>query len=202
MTERIRGISGNMFAGKTDELLRRVTRAEIAGKDVLVFKPAIDDRWGRKDKIRSHAGAEHAAIPVATSEEILNYLTKNTEIVAIDEIQFMDENIVPVVDEIVERDIEVNFDGLPLDFRGEPFGQMPVLLAKSDDIERLTAICTYHCEEDGKICGKEATRTQRFVNGMPANYNDEIILIGAQESYAPRCPTHHKVPGKPRKMLK
>ncbi|HEX6976813.1 MAG TPA: thymidine kinase [Patescibacteria group bacterium] len=197
MSERLIGIAGCMFSGKSDELLRRVTRAEIAGREVLVFKPAIDDRWNKVDYVRSHAGSEHPAIPVCEPPEILGFLSKDTKMVAIDEIQFMGPEIIPVIQEILDRNVEVVFAGLPLDFRGEPFGQMPTLLALADDIARLTAICTY--KDNGEICGDEATRTQRLVNGKPANYSDPIVLIGAEEAYAPRCPSHHQVPGKPKR---
>ncbi len=195
MVERLTAIPGSMFSGKTEELIRLVTRAEYAGRSVQVFKPIIDDRWGKIKKVSSHSGSEHDAIPVRSSREILERLLPDTQLVAIDEAQFFDEEIVPVIDELLEKDVEVVFAGLPTDFRGEPFGQMPILLAKADEINRLTAICTY--SEDGEICGELATRTQRLVNGQPANYTDPIILIGAEESYAARCPDHHIVPGKP-----
>ncbi|HSX49134.1 MAG TPA: thymidine kinase [Candidatus Saccharimonadales bacterium] len=200
--ERLIGIAGCMFSGKSEELLRRVVRSEIAGNNVLVFKPQIDDRWGKKDSVRSHAGSEHTAIRVEDPKDILKFINGSTDIdmVAIDEIQFMGPEIIPVINELLEANIKVCFAGLPLDFRGEPFGQMPTLLTLADDIARLTAICTY--KDNGEICGEDATRTQRLVNGEPAKYTDEIILIGAKEAYAPRCPNHHIVPGKPRPMLK
>jgi thymidine kinase len=206
MTEKLTGIAGSMFSGKTEELLRRVTRAEIAGRNVLVFKPVIDNRWGKKGIVRSHAGSEHTAVEVSSPEEILMFIEGSSNVgydprmVAIEEIQFMGPEIVPVIQELLEKDIEVCFAGLPLDFRGEPFGQMPTLLALADDIARLTAICTY--KDNGEICGADATRTQIFVNGQPANYNDPIILVGAEEAYAPRCPSHHLVPHKPKFVLK
>ena len=199
MVERLNGVSGSMFSGKTGELIRLVTRAEYADKNVLVFKPVIDDRWGKTDSIKSHAGAEHSAIPLNNSLELLDFLTEKTNVVAIDEAQFFDENIVEVVDELLDRDIEVIFAGLPLNFKGEPFGEMPVLLSKSDGITRLTAICIY--SENGEICGAEATRTQRMVDGKPADYSDPEIVIGAEERYTPRCPDHHIVPGKPDRVF-
>lgn len=197
--ERLTGISGSMFSGKTAELIRLVERAKFAKIPVLIFKPIIDDRWGKVDKVRSHSGAEHAAIPIPieNSAEILERLNPDTRFVAIDEIQFFGPQIAEVVEELLDRDIRVVFAGLPLDFRGEAFGQMPVLLAKADGLIKVTAICTH--TDNGEICGQEATRTQRLVNDQPANYNDTIVLIGAEESYAPRCPNHHIVPGKPRR---
>ena len=195
MAERLTGISGSMFSGKTAELIRLVERAEFADMRVQVFKPLIDDRWGKVDQIRSHSGAEHNAVSVKRSLDILENLNPETGVVAIDEIQFFDVEIVGVIDELLDRNILVIFAGLPLDFRGEAFGQMPVLLAKADGLTKVTAICTH--SENGEICGAEATRTQRLVDSLPANYDDPIILIGAEESYSPRCPQHHIVPGKP-----
>lgn len=198
MTERLKGISGSMFAGKTAELLRLVEREEIAKRKVQMFKPSIDVRWDT-DKIKSHSGSEHDAIVVNNSLEILENLSEDVDLVAIDEIQFFDDKISLVIDEILDRDIRVLFAGLPLDFRGEPFGPVPVLLAKSDEVVKITAICTY--TDNGEICGEEATRTQRILDGKPAAYTDPIVLVGADESYAARCPNHHIVPGKPERNL-
>jgi thymidine kinase len=198
--ERLGSIAGSMFSGKTDELIRQVEREEFAGIVVQIFKPKIDVRWGNVNSVRSHAGREKEAISVESSRQILTLLNEDTKVVAIDEAQFMDKEIVEVVDELLEKDIKVIVAGLPLDFKGEPFGSMPVLLAKSDVITRLTAICTY--KDDGTICGQEATRTQRLVDGRPAKYTDPLIVIGAEESYAPRCPTHHIVPEKPRGVMR
>lgn len=197
MVEGLYAISGSMFSGKTAELIRQVERAEFAGLKTQVFKPVIDDRWGRVEQIRSHSGAEHVAIPVNNSKELLESLDPDAKVVAIDELQFFDPEIVDVIEELLARGIRVFFAGLPTDFRGEPFGQMPVMLAKADAIVRVTAICTF--SEDGEICGAEATRTQRLVFGKPASYDDPVVLIGAEESYAPRCPNHHIVRGKPKK---
>ena len=200
MTENLKGISGSMFAGKTELLLKEITRAEYAGKKVQVFKPAIDNRWGKDNQVRSHSGGEHQAFAVSQALEIIDQLQNDTQIVAIDEIQFFDPQIVEVVKFLLEEDIRVVFAGLSLDFRGEPFGAMPQLLALSDEIDRPTAICNQ--KVDGHICGQEATRTQRLINGQPANYHDPIVLIGAEQEYQARCPNHHQVPGKPTPNLK
>lgn len=195
MTERLTGIKGSMFSGKTEVLITQVTRLEIADKTVQVFKPKIDDRYGAMDEIRAHSGARHEATPVENSLQILAVLDPEADIVAIDEIQFFDEQIVAVVEELLDRDIPVIFAGLPEDFRGEPFGQMPILLTKSDKIVPLAAVCDY--KMDGETCGQEATKTQRFVNGGPAHYDDPIVEIGGKGTYAARCPNHHIVRGKP-----
>lgn len=197
MTERLTGLKGSMFSGKTEVLITRVTRQEIAGKTVQVFKPKIDDRYGAINEIKSHSGARHDATPVENSLQILELLDPEADLVAIDEIQFFDEQIVAVVEELLDRDVPVIFAGLPEDFRGEPFGQMPILLAKSDDIVPLTAVCDY--KMDGETCGQEATKTQRFVNGEPAHYKDPIVEIGGRKAYAARCPNHHVVRGKPQR---
>jgi len=199
--ERLTGISGNMFSGKTAELIQLIERAEMGEIKVQVFKPIIDKRWGLETKIKSHSGAEHDAIPVNKSSEILERLETDVKIVAIDEAQFFDEEIVDVVDELLHRDIQVIVSGLPLDFRGEEFGPMPRLLARSDSLVRLTAVCKY-VKDNGKVCGQDATRTQRIINGKPASYEDPIILIGAEESYEARCLNHHDVPGKPERRFK
>lgn len=196
MTETLKGISGSMFAGKTDTLIKEIRRAEIAGRNVLVFKPALDNRWGITDKIKSHSGAEHEAYVIKSPFDIVDYLKPDTDVVAFDEIQFFDEDIIQVVQALLEADIRVIFAGLSLDFKGDPFGSMPILLALSDEIEKPTAICTEIV--DGEICGANATKTQRLIDGQPANYTDPIVLIGdAKEGYHARCPQHHQVPGKP-----
>jgi len=198
MTERLEVISGSMFSGKTRELKRLVERQEIAGVKAQVFKPTVDNRWGKIGKVRSHSGEEKDAIPVKDSAELLSRVDADTKYIAIDEAQFFDAGIVSVIDKLLDRGVKVLVAGLPLDFRGEPFGTMPILLAKADNTIKVTAICT-EILENGEICGEEATRTQRFVYGQPANYNDPIVQIGAAESYAARCPTHHKVSRRPGK---
>lgn len=190
-----------MYAGKTELLLKEIGRAEYAGKKVQVFKPSIDNRWDEKDKIKSHSEGKHGACAVKTSLDILSCLEPDTKVVAIDEIQFFDEDIVEVVKALLEADIHVVFAGLSLDFKGEPFGSMPTLLALSDEIEKPTAICTE--KVDGRTCGQNATKTQRLINGKPANYSDPIVLIGdAKEGYQARCPNHFVIEGKPESKIK
>lgn len=197
MSERLTVIAGCMFSGKTAELVRLVERAEIAGTNTLIAKPNIDTRYGKPNQIVSHNGVERYAIPIPPNQPgiILENIQKKTGLVAMDEVQFFDPEIVQVVKELLQRNIQVLAAGLPTDFRGEPFGSMPILLALADYLDRLTAICTY--EENGRVCGRDATRTQRFVDGKPANWNDPIVLVGVNE-YAARCSRHHVVLGKPK----
>ncbi len=186
---RIEVICGSMFCGKTEELIRRLRRAIIAKQKIKVFKPSLDDRYGIQN-ITSHTGQTVAAIPVSDSSEILKCANGDTTVVAIDEAQFFDGGIVSVVQELVDKfDIRVIIAGLDLDFRGEPFGAMPQLLSIAEEVVKLHAICV--------VCGENASRTQRLVNGAPASYHDPIILVGAQESYEARCRQHHEAPGRP-----
>ena len=186
---RIEVICGSMFCGKTEELIRRVRRAIIAKQKIKVFKPKLDDRFGIQN-ITSHTGQSVAAIHVHDSKEVLELANGDTTVVAIDEAQFFDTGIVEVVQELADRyNIRVIVAGLDLDFRGKPFGAMPHLLSIAEEVIKLHAICL--------LCGEAASRTQRLVNGVPANYDDPIILVGAQESYEARCRKHHEVPGAP-----
>jgi thymidine kinase len=178
-------ICGSMFCGKTDELIRRLRRATIARQKVQVFKPAIDGRYNL-EKVTSHAGSEFDATPLSESSEILSQLKEDTTVVAIDEAQFFDEGIVEVVEALVEKDIRVIVAGLDLNFKGEPFGCMPVLMARAEHVDKLQAICM--------VCGEPASRTQRLVNGKPARYDDPVIIVGASELYEARCRLHHEVP--------
>lgn len=191
MTEKLTVIRGSMFAGKTEELLRLLTRAEYAGKQVQVFKPKMDDRWGDVDVVRSHSGGKREAVAVSLPEEILDHIDEGTDIVGISEVQFMDESVIDVVLELIERDIEVVVEGLPTDFKRDPFGPMPILLAIADEVKGVTAICTH--AEDDVVCGETASLTQRFVDGKPAKRTDPVVVIGAEEQYAARCFKHHKV---------
>ena len=178
-------ICGSMFCGKTEELIRRVRRAFIAKQKIQVFKHDLDARYNVQ-QVTSHNGQNIDAIPVASAEKIRESIEDDTTVVAIDEVQFFDEEIVELVDSLAERGVRVILAGLDMDFRGEPFGSMPKLLSIAEEVTKLHAICV--------ICGEEASRTQRLVNGHPANYHDPIIMIGAKESYEARCRDHHDVP--------
>ncbi len=179
-------ICGSMFCGKTDELIRRLRRAAIARQKVQVFKPVIDLRYG-VDKVTSHAGSDFDATPVENAEQILQKIDPDTTVVGIDEAQFLDAKIETIVDELAERGVRVIVAGLDLNFKGEPFGSMPVLMARAEQVTKLQAICM--------VCGEPASRSQRLVNGRPARYDDPIIIVGASEMYEARCRQHHEVPG-------
>jgi thymidine kinase len=179
-------VCGSMFSGKTDELIRRLRRAVIAKKQVQVFKPAIDIRYA-VEKVTSHAGTDFDAVPVATSGEILDKLNAETSVVGIDEAQFFDEGIIELTRQLADRNLRVIVAGLDTDFRGEPFGPMPILMAKAERVDKLQAICM--------VCGEPASRTQRLVNGKPARYDDPVVIVGASELYEARCRLHHEVPG-------
>lgn len=198
MTERLTGIKGPMFSEKTTTLVGKARRAEHAGKIVQIFKSNIDIRYGAIHAVVSHDELEYPATPVKDAKEIFELLNPETTFVGIDEVQFFDEGIVEVIDKLIEKNIEVVFTGLPLDFKGEIFGKVPELLAKADYVINLTAVCKYK-GENGVQCNKDATRTQRLLDGKPANYNDPIVIVGAADLYEARCPDHHIVPGKPLK---
>jgi len=178
-------ICGSMFSGKTDELIRRLRRATIARQHVQVFKPAIDIRYA-VEKVSSHAGSDFAAIPIEKAAEIFERLDKQATVVAIDEAQFFDDEIIQVVEKLADQKIRVIVAGLDTDFRGEPFGPMPELMARAEHVEKLQAICM--------VCGEPASRTQRLVNGNPARFHDPVVIVGAAEMYEARCRTHHEVP--------
>lgn len=178
-------ICGSMFSGKTEELIRRLKRATIARQKVQVFKPLIDIRYDA-EKVTSHAGIVYDALPVKDSREVLVNLAPETTVVGIDEAQFFDEGIVELVNQLAEKGIRVIVAGLELDFRGEPFGSMPRLLALAEKVDKLQAICM--------VCGEPAFRTQRLVDGRPAKFNDPVVIVGAAEMYEARCRKHHEVP--------
>jgi thymidine kinase len=183
-------VCGSMFSGKTEELLRRIRRAEIARKKVQLFKPTIDNRYGLV-RVASHDGiAREDAVVVCNAEDILRRLDVDTEVVAVDEVQFFDATIADVCDHLADRGLRVIVAGLDQDFRGEPFGPMPLLLARAERVDKLHAICV--------ACGASASRTQRLIDGRPARYDDPVILVGGSESYEARCRNCHEVPGKPR----
>jgi thymidine kinase len=197
-------VCGPMFSGKSEELIRRVTRALIAKQRVIVFKPSIDDRY-HVSSVASHAGRTAQAHAVKNTLEIREHLGLAPEpalfglenpgvlekplpkVVAFDECQFFDAGLIPLALELAMAGVRVICAGLDTDFRGEPFGLMPELLARAEHVEKLTAICV--------VCGAPATRTQRLVNDLPARFDDPIIQVGASEAYEPRCRQHHEVPG-------
>lgn len=177
-------ICGSMFSGKSEELIRRVHRVQIAKKKVQVFKPTIDTRYSIQ-YIYSHNGTKIEAINISNSKELLEKTEPDTEVVAIDEAQFYDKGIVTICQKLADQGRRVIVTGLDQDFRGEPFGPIPELLAVAEYIDKLQAICM--------ICGSPASRTQRLVNGKPAKYSDPTILIGAKETYEARCRKCHVV---------
>jgi thymidine kinase len=181
-------ISGCMFAGKTEELIRRINVLSFAKQNILVFKPSIDNRYS-EEKIVSHAGSSVDSIVVKESKDILDFIKEETDVVAIDEVQFFDRDIIKVTEFLAKQGKRVMVAGLDTDFRGEPFGVMPMLVTTAEFVTKLTAVCT--------ICGAPATRTQRLVNKKPASYYDPIILVGASESYEARCRHCHEVIDKP-----
>jgi thymidine kinase len=184
-TGSIEVITGSMFCGKTDELIRRLRRATIARQKVQVFKPVIDTRYAI-EKVTSHAGSEFDALPVQSARELVERLEKDTTVVGIDEAQFFDDEIIPITQKLADQGLRVIVAGLDTDFRGEPFGPLPFLMAKAEVVDKLHAICM--------VCGEAASRTQRLVNGKPANYHDPVVIVGAAELYEARCRQHHEVP--------
>lgn len=177
-------ITGPMFAGKTEELIRRVKRMEYAKKHYLIFKPAIDTRYA-KDEVVSHNKKSLGAISISHGSDIKRYLKKDTQAVVIDEVQFFDDSLVKYVQELAGQGLRVICAGLDTDFRGEPFGIVGPLMAVAEQVTKLTAICSE--------CGTDATRTQRIIDGKPAYYDDPTILVGANDSYEARCRCCHEV---------
>ncbi len=181
---RLEIICGSMFSGKTEELIRRLRRAEIARQNIQVFKPKLDDRYG-VEHVTTHNGLHVKAQPVSHAREIPSCIRSVTTVVGIDEVQFFDWEIADVCQELVEAGKRVIAVGLDMDFRGEPFGPMPMLMAQAEIVDKLQAICV--------VCGDVASRTQRLVNGEPAGYDDPVIVVGARERYEARCRECHSV---------
>jgi thymidine kinase len=173
-----------MFSGKTEELIRRLRRAVIAKQTVQVFKPLIDTRYHER-RVTSHNGINFEARPVASAVEILDHISPDTNVVAIDEVQFFDPSIVEVCDLLADGGKRVICAGLDTDFRGVPFGPMPDLMARAEKVDKLHAICV--------VCGEDASRTQRLIDGRPAAFDDPIVLVGADEVYEARCRLCHEV---------
>jgi len=178
-------VCGSMFSGKTDELIRRLRRATIARQKVQVFKPIIDNRYA-VEKVTSHAGTAYDALPIQEANDLLARLDVDTTVVGIDEAQFFDDEIISICSQLADRGLRVIVAGLDTDFRGEPFGCMPVLMAQAERVDKLQAICM--------VCGEPACRTQRLVNGHPARYHDPVVIVGASEMYEARCRDHHECP--------
>jgi thymidine kinase len=179
-------ITGVMFSGKSEELIRRVRRAIIARRRVQVFKSHFDSRYAGLYSVTSHDGRELEATPVDSASEIFRLVRPDTELVAIDEAQFIDADLVTVVTALAARGVRVILAGTDTDFRGEPFGSMGDLMAVAETVDKLQAICV--------ICGDLATRNQRLIDGRPARYDSPIIMVGGRESYEARCRHCHRVP--------
>jgi thymidine kinase len=181
---RIELICGSMFSGKTEELIRRLRRAVIAKQNVQVFKPVIDQRYGI-GRVTSHNGVDFEARPVDSARAILGAIRPETTVVAIDEVQFFDSGIVDVCEKLAEAGKRVICAGLDMDFRGLPFGSIPDLMARAEQVSKLHAICV--------VCGEEASRTQRLIEGRPAAFDDPVVMVGASEVYEARCRECHAV---------
>lgn len=172
-------ICGSMFSGKSEELLRRVKRGLIAKQKVILFKPTIDNRY-EKDKISTHNGNSYDSICIDNSSEIYNYIKdKKYDIIGIDEVQFFDKDIVSVINDLANKGSRVIVAGLDMDFKGQPFYPVPDIMAISEIVTKLHAVCT--------VCGSEASRSQRLIDGKPAKIDDPIVVVGASEAYEARC---------------
>jgi thymidine kinase len=175
-------ICGPMFSGKSEEMIRRLRRAEIAGQRIVIFKPRIDDRYDAADVV-SHAGARMRGVPVASVSELLGR-AEGYEVVGIDEVQFFDADVVGAALRLADSGVRVVAAGLDQDFRRLPFGAMPDLLAHAEFVDKLQAVC--------HRCGGPATTTQRLVGGSPAPYSGDTIVVGANEQYEARCRDCHE----------
>ncbi len=179
-------ITGVMFSGKSEELIRRVRRAVLARRTVQVFKSYLDDRYGGLGAIHSHDGGRIEAEPIQTSTELMEKIRPGTQVVAVDEVQFLDPGIVRAANVLADRGMRVILAGTDMDFRGQPFGPMAALLAVAEKIDKLHAICIR--------CGNPATRNQRLIDGRPAPAEGPTIHVGGLESYEARCRDCHEVP--------
>lgn len=178
-------VAGVMFSGKSEELMRRVRRAVIARKRVQVFKSHLDDRYAGVFAISSHDGRTVEALPVDSSAQIAARIDPTAHVIAVDEAQFLDEGICEVATSLAARGRRVILAGTDTDFRGEPFGPMPRLLAIAEVVDKLHAICV--------LCGAPACRNQRLIEGQPAPWDSPVIMVGARESYEARCRACHIV---------
>ncbi|KRQ87757.1 Thymidine kinase [Caloramator mitchellensis] len=175
-------IVGPMYSGKSEELIRRIKRAKIARQKVQVFKPSIDIRYSITEVV-SHNGDKEGAYSIEKASDIYRFIDEDTDVIAIDEVQFFDDEIVEVCKKLADKGKRVICAGLDMDFRGEPFGPVPHLLSIAEFVDKIQAICV--------VCGNPATRTQRLINGRPAKYTDPIVLVGAKEAYEARCRKCH-----------
>lgn len=171
-------VCGSMYAGKSEELIRLARRSLYAKKKVQVFKPSIDDRY-HQTMVVSHMGVQHEAETAVNVAELTAKVKKDTQVLLIEEVQFFDPLIVEFLVQQADRGVDVIVAGLDQDFRRQPFGPMPALLAAADEVVKLRAICMK--------CGNPASHTYRMVDGKPAHWDDPIVLIGATESYEARC---------------
>ncbi|MGH7576846.1 MAG: thymidine kinase [Longimicrobiales bacterium] len=187
-------ISGVMFSGKSEELLRRVRRAVLARKVVQVFKSHLDERYGVLEAVRTHDGGQLASEPVTSSVELMEKVGPATNVVAADEVQFLDPGIIDVANVLAGRGVRVILAGTDMDFRGRPFGPVPALLAIADTVDKLHAICVR--------CGGLATRNQRLIDGRPAPAEGPTIQVGGLESYEARCRRCHEVPALGRTQIR
>jgi len=179
-------IAGVMFSGKSEELIRRIKRALIARKRVQVFKSRLDERYAGINVVSSHDGRTVEAIPIDTAAQIGQLLDPTAQVIAIDEAQFLDAGIIPLVTTLANTGRRVIIAGTDTDFRGEPFGAMPQLMAIAESVDKLNAICV--------LCGGPATRNQRLIDGKPAPYDSPQIMVGAADKYEARCRMCHSVP--------
>src|SRR5207247_9075177 len=183
---RIEVIAGVMFSGKSEELIRRVRRAVIAKKHVQVFKSHLDARYAGLYSISTHAGVIVEAEPIESSDEIISRRRPETQVLAVDEVQFLDDGIVSVANTLADQGVRIVLAGIDMDFRGLPFGPMPALLAIGEIVDKLQAICV--------VCGEPASRNQRLVNGRPALWDSPTVMVGGRESYEARCRQCRRVP--------
>jgi len=187
-------VAGVMFSGKSEELIRRVRRAMIARKKVQVFKSHLDERYAGIYKVSSHDGRTVDAIPIDSTSQIARAIEPDTQVVAVDEAQFLDSSIVELATALAGRGMRVILAGTDTDFRGEPFGPMPELMAIAELVDKLHAICV--------VCGHPASRNQRLIEGRPARYDSPIIMVGGQESYEARCRSCHSCPRRDEDQVK
>lgn len=185
-------ICGSMYAGKSEELIRRARRALYAKRKVEVYKPSIDSRYD-ESMVVTHMGVKHEATPVRNVAELASRISPDADYVVIEEAQFFDDSIVDLAVQLADQGRDVVLAGLDQDFRRKPFGPMPQLMAVADEVVKLRAICMH--------CGNPASHTFRVIDGRPAHYDDPIVLIGATEAYEARCRKCFKLRGEPKRKF-